>query len=255
VWDRATGSLVEEHRVPGAHITTAAFSEDGSRLIVGTREGWVRSIGDLGRRAGPPISVSSTLPVGSVSLDQRGDRAVATAGDVVQVLDLSGGTVTRRAQVGYTLNAAVWSRDGSDVALSGQDFRSGGAGVVSLLDVATLARRGGQSGRDTAGGGQLQLEPGGKRLLTTFRDRVALWDGDSGGLLRSLAIEEGSVAGFERDGSGLVILVSPQGRVSRWDPQPGAATKAACQIVGRDLTEAEWRTYLPDRPFEPVCAS
>jgi DNA-binding SARP family transcriptional activator/WD40 repeat protein len=253
VWDRATGSLVEEHRVPGAHITTAAFSEDGSRLVVGTREGWVRSIDDVGRRAGPPIRVSTTLPVGSVSLDQRGDRAVATAGDVVQVLDLSAGTVTRRAELGYTLSAAVWSRDGSDVAVSGQDFRSGGAGVVSLLDVATLARRGGQSGRDTAGGGQLQLEPGGTRLLTTFRDRVALWDGESGVLLRSLAIEEGSVAGFERDGRGRVILVSPQGRVSSWDPQPQAATQAACRIVGRDLTSDEWRAYLPNRARTKIC--
>jgi WD40 repeat protein len=253
VWDRATGSVVEEHRVPGAHITTADFSEDGSRLVVGTREGWVRSIDELGRHAGPPIRVSTTLPVGSVRLDRRGDRAVATAGDVVQVLDLSAGTVARHAALGYTLNAAVWSRDDSAVAVSGQDFRLGGAGVVSLLDVATLSRQGGLSGRDTAGGGQLQLEPGGTRLLTTFRDRVALWDGESGALLRSLAIEEGSVAGFERGDSGLVILVSPQGRVSRWDPQPDAATKAACRIVGREPTQEEWDTYLPNRPRVDVC--
>ena len=28
---------------------------------------------------------------------------------------------------------------------------------------------------------------------------------------------------------------------------------AACTIVGRDLTPAEWRRYLPERPWEPTC--
>jgi hypothetical protein len=27
----------------------------------------------------------------------------------------------------------------------------------------------------------------------------------------------------------------------------------ACAIVGRDLTEAEWNSYLPDRPYDETC--
>jgi hypothetical protein len=29
--------------------------------------------------------------------------------------------------------------------------------------------------------------------------------------------------------------------------------EAACAIVGRDLTRAEWNQYLPTRPYEPTC--
>jgi hypothetical protein len=177
---------------------------------------------------------------------------VATAGDEVQLLDLVAGTVTRHSALGYTLSATAWTHDGTAVAVSGQDFRLGGAGVVDLLDAATLSRKGGAKGRDTAGGGQLRLESDGKRLLTTFRDRVALWDAETGTLLRSLGVEDRTVGGFEQDGPTLV-LASPQATVSRWDPQPEAAVAAACRIVGRDLTEEEWSTYLPDREHIKVC--
>jgi WD40 repeat protein len=254
VWDRNTGRLVEEHRQPGEHITTAAFSSDGSRLAIGTRDGWVRSVEGAGRRTGPSVRVSSSLPVTAVALDDSGDRAVATAGDAVEILDLSTGTVARRAVVGYTLKSAAWAHDGTVVALSGQDFRLGGAGVVDFFDAATLSRRGGATGRATAGGGRLQPEPDGPGLLTTFRDRVALWDSGSGTLLRSLGVEDGTVGGFDQDGSTLV-LASTQARVSQWDPRPEAALQAACRVAGRDLTKAEWRTYLPDRPFQSVCQS
>ena len=196
--------------------------------------------------------VSSSLPLTAVALDGRGDRAVATAGDEVQVLDLVTGTVTRRATLGYTLTAAVWTHGGTAVALSGQDFRLGGAGVVDLLDAATLSRRGGAKGRDTAGGGQLRLESGGKRLLTTFRDRVALWDAQSGILLRSLGVEDRTVGGFD-PGSTTLVLASSQGAISRWDPQPEAAIAVACRVVGRTITEVEWRAYLPDREPAKVC--
>ena len=252
VWDRLTGRLIEEHREPGEHITAAAFSRDGSRLAIGTRSGWVRSVDGAGRRAGPPVRVSASVPVTAVSLDSHGDRAVATAGDTVEILDLVTGTVTRRAALGYNLNAAVWIHEGTAVALSGQDFRLGGAGVVGVFDAATLSRTGGATGRATAGGGRLQLDSGGNQLLTTFGDRVALWDARSGVLLRSLRVEDRTVGGFDA-GSRTLVLASNQARVSHWDPRPEAAVEAACHVVGRDLTEEEWNTFLPDRERVKVC--
>jgi DNA-binding SARP family transcriptional activator/WD40 repeat protein len=252
LWDRASGALVEEHHEPGDRITSADFSRDGSRLVIGTRNGWVKSVAGSGRRVGPPARVSSSGPVTTVAVDARGDRAVASTDDGLTVLDLTGGTVTRRADLGYTANAAVWTLDGKTIALSGADFRQGGVGVVSTLDATTLARRTSTSGRTVAGGGELRLEPNGRRFLTAAGDRVALWDATTGFLLRAVGVDARTSGGFDRDGSS-IVLAAPTATVYRWDPDPDAAIEAACRIAGRDMTEQEWHDYLPERPFESVC--
>jgi class 3 adenylate cyclase len=42
--------------------------------------------------------------------------------------------------------------------------------------------------------------------------------------------------------------------VVSWDLNPASLFARACQLAGRDLTEAEWRQYLPDRPYRRTCA-
>ena len=254
IWDRATGKVLEQHREAGDRITSGEFSRDDSRLVIGTRNGWLKSVEGSGRRGGPPVRVSTSGPVTTTALDPRGVRAVASAGDGIQVVDLEAGTVSRRATLGYTANAAAWTLDGATIALSGADFSQGGVGVVSTVDATTLARRTTTAGRNAAGGGELRLEPTGERFLTASGDRVALWDATTGALLRAVGVDARTSGGFAQDGSALV-LASPTATVSTWDPDPAAAIRAACDIVGRGLTEQEWRTYLPERPFEPVCAS
>jgi hypothetical protein len=34
---------------------------------------------------------------------------------------------------------------------------------------------------------------------------------------------------------------------------PAVWLEDACAVVGRDLSRAEWRRYLPDRPYRPTC--
>ncbi|KRF23909.1 BTAD domain-containing putative transcriptional regulator [Phycicoccus sp. Soil803] len=254
IWDPATGAVLEAHREAGDRITSGEFSHDGSRLVIGTRNGWIKAVAGAGRRNGPSVQVSTSGPVTTAAVDPRGDRAIASTGDGISVLDLRAGTVSRRATLGYTANAAAWTLDGATIALSGADFRQGGVGVVTTVDAATLALRTTTAGRNAAGGGELRLEPDGEHFLTASGDRVALWDATTGALLRAVGVDARTAGGFTGDGSALV-LASPTGTVSTWDPDPGAAIRAACDIAGRDLTEQEWRTYLPNRPFQSVCAS
>jgi len=252
VWDRVTGRKVEEHAAPGERLTTVAFSGDGSHLLVGTKEGWVRSIAGAGRRAGSPIQVSDSSPVTTLAVDRPGGRAVASADGGVRVLDLDQGTVTDRIRLDYTTSAAAWTLDGSAVVISGLDYGQGGEGVVRVFDATTWSPRSSATGRAVAGGSQLQLEPTGQRFLTASSDRVALWDADTGTLLRSLGVEDRTVGGFE-PGSSTIVLASTEATVSHWNPTSAAAIAAACRIVGRPIAEAEWRTYLPGRERPKVC--
>jgi WD40 repeat protein len=252
VWDRVSGNQIEEHQVPGERLTTVAFSGDGSRLLVGTRDGWVKSIAGTSSRPGAPVRVSASSPVTTLAVDGPGGRAVATTADGVRVLDLNAGTVSRTLAVDYATSAAAWILDGSAVVISGLDYSQGGAGVVSVYDATTWSRRSSATGRAVAGGNLLQLDAKGQRFLTASADRVALWDAQTGTLVRSLGVEDRTVGGFDPARSTLV-LASTEATVSQWDPDSDAAITAACDIVGRPMTETEWRTYLPDRERREVC--
>ena len=83
---------------------------------------------------------------------------------------------------------------------------------------------------------------------------MGLWDVPTETLLGSVGVKGESVAGFA-PGTSQVLIASPDGEVSIWDPRPETAVKAACQIAGRDLTAQEWRTYLPNRERQMVCGS
>jgi hypothetical protein len=81
----------------------------------------------------------------------------------------------------------------------------------------------------------------------------------------------GGVVGVQTDTAGRrLVSVSVDGTVISWDmrtegglsveraERPESADPAvwledACAVVGRDLSRAEWRRYLPDRPYRPTC--
>ena len=100
----------------------------------------------------------------------------------------------------------------------------------------------------------IQFSPDGTRFTTSGSGRVGLWDARTRGYLGAVPAEGEAHAGFA-PGTSDVLIASVDGEVSVWDPGPEAAVEAACRIAGRELTEAEWRAYLPERDREPVCGS
>ena len=59
---------------------------------------------------------------------------------------------------------------------------------------------------------------------------------------------------FSKDDRQLVFA-GITGSVLTWRLDHRSWVAAACRLAGRDLTHQEWRTYLPGRPYRPVCAS
>ena len=43
--------------------------------------------------------------------------------------------------------------------------------------------------------------------------------------------------------------------MSIWDLDPDRWATTACGIAHRNLTRAEWKQYLPGRPYERTCAA
>jgi hypothetical protein len=52
------------------------------------------------------------------------------------------------------------------------------------------------------------------------------------------------LAAYSADGW-VLSAVDERGRIVRWDTRPETWIRRACAVVARDLTPAEWDTYLP----------
>ena len=57
---------------------------------------------------------------------------------------------------------------------------------------------------------------------------------------------------FSPDGTTLFTPVV-DGSVVAWDLRPASWVDAACRLVGRDLTEAEWRQHVGDQRYRKTC--
>ncbi|MEO6414007.1 MAG: BTAD domain-containing putative transcriptional regulator [Pedococcus sp.] len=252
LWDRGSGALVEEHRLPGDGVTTVAFSRDGSTLAVGTRNGWVRSIGGAGRTGEAAIRISDHS-VGTVALSDDGSRALASADGHVSLLDLDRGSIADFADLGIEPCVFSWAPGGGTAVVSGSDSSPDGGAAVAVLDTSDLSLRTKRVGPETAGGCTVAYSGDGRRFVSAEGNRVALWDA-AGDLVGTIRRQEGTAASFTPDGS-TVLLASAQGSISYWDPRPEVEVEAACQIAGRDLTTEEWRANLPGRDYRVTCPS
>ena len=45
----------------------------------------------------------------------------------------------------------------------------------------------------------------------------------------------------------------PTGTDMVWDLDPAHWASTACSVAGRNLTQAEWKQYLPGRPYQLTC--
>jgi WD40 repeat protein len=251
VWARDSGRLLEQHRTPGDGVFSVAFSRDGSRLAIGTRNGWVKTFDGGERTAGTSIRISKG-PVSSVAVSQDGRRAVAVAAQEGILLDLSSGAVLRRVNLSFAgTEGLTWAPDGRTIAATGVAPSRALFGATAVLDAKTLAEVSVVVG-PRAGGGYPTYSPDGERFMTVGDEQVRIFDGHSGRVVESLRSESLAAAAFGTD-SWTVTLVSATGGISYWDSRPEAALKAACRMVGRDLTDEEWRTYLPNRARMRVC--
>jgi WD40 repeat protein len=156
-------------------------------------------------------------------------------------------------------------------------FRALPAGVAQLWDdgAITLVDRSGTTVQEL----DVPQEPV-RDIAISPDGRWAVTAGDGGDVFRwdvepstggwsgreRMACHTGDVLGAEVDPAGRrLVTVSVDHTVITWDPSSdgdavrrgfadaAARLDAACAIVGRDFTRAEWRRFLPERPWQRTC--
>jgi hypothetical protein len=234
-----TPSSSADHQGANAWVTTV----DGGRTVV--RELDLSIATDPApfvEVAGVVHGVAST-PDGRVLVTHQSDDGVATT-----AFDRDTGAPVVSGMVGEVVAA---------VSATGLLVGADTAGDVTEFDGATLRSIASLPGARTLPS-TLQFDDSGSRMLVTAPDQtVQVYDMASRtriGEAIPAAAADGMVEGWLRPDGAAVAVNGPFG-VLEWTLDPEALAAAACQLAGRNLTRAEWATYMTGQPFEQTCAA
>ncbi|MDQ1069043.1 nSTAND1 domain-containing NTPase [Streptomyces canus] len=259
VWD------VRAHRVRTVLDTSGAADRPVTALALGPGG---RTL--LAARAAPDVSTTEVWDTrahrrsGTVRGLSGEALAVRPDGDLLvtsddQYADPRAGKVSGRALAdGRQVTALAFTPDGTRLAVGDS------TGHVTLWDGDVRHRAGALTGTsDTASQGEPEAvgalafsADGGTLAVGGANGTLRLWDTATqqplgtdlptpGDGIRSLAFAEGG---------GTVYAGGPDVLLQRFAIAPDRAVRTICARTGGGLTEAQWRTYVPDAPYENVCA-
>ncbi|RWQ29370.1 MAG: WD40 repeat domain-containing protein, partial [Mesorhizobium sp.] len=217
-WSLETGAELQRFEGRSSGVTAAEFSNDGRRILIGTRDGqalvWDLATGANIERLGEADNQSPS----DVRLSKFGNRALAYSYRIdrsIRLWDLETGTAFSTFH-GGNQDVFALSPDGSRV-LIGTAFDP----AAKLLDATN-----GEVLRklpDSAGWVQgLAISPDNSKLLTASDTTLELWDAPSGSILQRLVghAQWISMAVFSADGE-RALSGAGDGTARLWDVKTG----------------------------------
>jgi WD40 repeat protein/DNA-binding SARP family transcriptional activator len=259
VWDAGTGHMARRKEYPRGAL--AAFSADGRTIYVDDRYGHLQTLD----RAS--MEVTHTMPIGvrvnALLPDPVDGSVLALRTDGVAVrLDPQRGTQIATSPPGLLstdAQVAAFSPDGSLLAAAHPD------GSVRLLDPDTFEWVGEPS--RTPWDYNVVYAPDGSQFASVQGGRIRLWDGRTGTYLASIPLPDlpptglystahpapGASIAYLSDSTGLLLVTSADGRTWTVDTRTRSWARRACDIAGRNLTQAEWKQFFPKRRYDVAC--
>ncbi|WP_457254519.1 nSTAND1 domain-containing NTPase [Pedococcus sp. P5_B7] len=256
-WDVTTGRVLAEHRLgpldssEGAAI--AFFTLDGKYLLVGSTTGRLHVLDArtlLPARAPIQVQPSKEGQTEAPPLDgivPSGDLHTAYAGH--SIVDYLSGDVRPMPDLGALVKQLQVSPDGTRLLV---DLGDRGVGLLSAPSMTWLS----EPSPTQVGlmGYYTRFSDDGRLVASVNEGKLSQWDGITGAYLGSTTVDDDGAPAFTNDNS-RILFAGAGGSLLTWTLDPRSWLATACRLAGRSLTEQEWRNYVPDRPFVPVCSS
>ncbi|PAZ14101.1 hypothetical protein CLM62_21955 [Streptomyces sp. SA15] len=257
VWDVRAHKVRTTFDLPGTSadpMSPVALGPDGRTLLLSraASEGVVTDLWTIGSRPRRTATFHQGFYGETVAVRPDGARAVGTDDQYVQLP--SGHVTGRELADGRDVTALAFSPDGKRLAVGDE------SGRITLWDGDVGHRTGVLTafadGNPPEAVAALAFSPDGRTLgVGGGNGTLQLWDTPSqqplgtdlptpGGEIRSVA--------FARDG-GTLYASGPNTPLQRYPVTPDHAVAAVCDRAGGGLSEAQWRTYVPDAPYREIC--
>jgi WD40 repeat protein len=240
-----------------------AFSPDGHLVAGSSPEGTIQlwNVADPShpRALGQPVTASTTN-VDAVAFSSNG-RLLADAdiNGMIRLWDMADPSqpqqIGQPLAVGIGINTLAFSPDGQTLATGGND------GTIRLWTIPLTTLVASTSSIQASSVAALAFSPDGRLLA----------DGDSNGMIRlwdmadpaqprpiSQPLVGSSNSGldtlaFSPDGHTLAVG-NVDGTISLWRLNVDDAEKWICATTRNILTPQQWRTYIPQLPYQPPCS-
>jgi len=145
------------------------------------------------------------------------------------------------------INSLALAPDGRRFATGSRDR------TVGIWDTRSGAPRRQLTGH-AASVQSIAFSAGGEMLASAADDgSVIVWDVESGREIVGFRAGASLVAFSPRDP--LLAMAGQDGQVTIWDLAMDAWPERACRQANRNFTCDEWRQYMPDLLYRPVCPS
>ncbi|CAI7977292.1 WD_REPEATS_REGION domain-containing protein [Frankia sp. Hr75.2] len=271
VRDPAKPSRISDVPGPAGGTAELLFSPDGRTLVLGGLnsppepafqarvETW--DVTDLSRPRRLASLIAHRSSVRDLSFSPDGRILVSAAERSVKLWDVTDPRRLRLVSELPEFPGGVWevrfSPDGRTLAAGGANPFATLWDVTRLDAPRQIADLPGHSTSVTS----VAFSPDGTQLATGSNDNtVQVWDvteRDSPTLIEKLARSAGSEAGigeilYTLDGKKLVGVIFTVPAVV-WDLDVDRVRARICERAGVGITAAEWRRFLPDLPYDPVC--
>ena len=250
VWNLATRKVTRLLQRPGgasAGTYAVAFSPNDRLLATAGGDGVISIYNLRNGRYANAARAQGTLQDLDFSSDGRFLAAAGLAGQIT-VWDLQQNRVVRTIDHGQLIFTLRFSPNGKTIAAGDS------SGDVNFWD-ANTGRQLPQQIASPGGVVSLSFDPSGRRLMTTNGDgNIRLWALPAGEPIGT-PLSGGTTGGwgtFFPNGKELVAVFG-SGTGVLWNVDPTRWNTEACRIAHRNLTRAEWRAYLPDRPYAKTC--
>jgi WD40 repeat protein len=254
--DAASGQLTGT-LFNGAVEGTVAASPDGRLIAAGSQHS---GVGIWNLQLGKRIARLTGVPGGyDLSWSPAGNLVAADTLTAVQLWNVSDPNHPRlftsiRTATPTFMDYLLFSADGPDGKTVAVDSGDASQGRLTLLDASTGKPQ--RSMPLPSYGGVAYLHHGQWIIVTDDQanPHAELHDAST---LQSFG------AWFPTtDPDGVPIAVNNEGTIFSeternpllWNVDPADWIRTACTIAGRNLTQAEWRQYLPDRTYHSTCS-